>query len=69
MERGLITIFLKRYDDLLKQVYRKILEIYATSINYDPRASVTQLFFQTVQNKLHWATELFYLKYFNILQE
>lgn len=38
-----------------KVFYRKVLEIYATSIDYDPRASVTQLFFQTVQNKLHWA--------------
>ncbi len=38
-----------------KVFYRKVLEIYATSIDYDPQASVTQLFFQTVQNKLHWA--------------
>lgn len=39
-----------------KIFYRKVLEIYATSIDYDPRAEVTQLFFQTVQNKLHWAS-------------
>lgn len=38
-----------------KIFYRKVLEIYATSIDYDPRAEMTQLFFQTVQNKLHWA--------------
>ncbi|MFZ2899631.1 MAG: virulence RhuM family protein [Saprospiraceae bacterium] len=38
-----------------KVFYRKVLEIYATSVDYDPRASVTQQFFQTVQNKLHWA--------------
>ncbi|GAB1416910.1 virulence RhuM family protein [Paludibacter sp.] len=38
-----------------KVFYRKVLEIYATSIDYDPRASFTQKFFQTVQNKLHWA--------------
>jgi hypothetical protein len=38
-----------------KVFYRKVLEIYATSMDYDPRASVTQQFFQTVQNKLHWA--------------
>lgn len=38
-----------------KVFYRKVLEIYATSIDYDPRAEMTQLFFQTVQNKLHWA--------------
>lgn len=38
-----------------KVFYRKVLEIYATSIDYDPRADSTKLFFQTVQNKLHWA--------------
>ncbi len=38
-----------------KVFYRKVLEIYATSIDYDPRANFTQQFFQTVQNKLHWA--------------
>jgi len=38
-----------------KVFYRKVLEIYATSIDYDPRADITQKFFQTVQNKLHWA--------------
>ncbi len=38
-----------------KVFYRKVLEIYATSVDYDPRSETTQLFFQTVQNKLHWA--------------
>lgn len=38
-----------------KVFYRKVLEIYATSIDYDPRTETTQRFFQTVQNKLHWA--------------
>jgi hypothetical protein len=38
-----------------KIFYRKVLEIYATSIDYDPQAKMTQKFFQTVQNKLHWA--------------
>jgi hypothetical protein len=38
-----------------KLFYRKVLEIYATSMDYDARASITQQFFQTVQNKLHWA--------------
>ena len=38
-----------------KLFYRKVLEIYATSIDYDPRTDITQKFFQTVQNKLHWA--------------
>jgi hypothetical protein len=54
------------FDELLERIrdirssekvfYRKVLEIYATSIDYDARASITQQFFQTVQNKLHWAT-------------
>lgn len=38
-----------------KVLYRQILEIYATSIDYDPRASVTQDFFKKVQNKIHYA--------------
>ncbi|MBK9508018.1 MAG: virulence RhuM family protein [Cytophagaceae bacterium] len=38
-----------------KVFYRKVLEIYATSLDYDPRVNMTQQFFQTVQNKLHWA--------------
>jgi hypothetical protein len=35
--------------------YQKVTDIYATSIDYDPQAEMTQLFFQTVQNKMHWA--------------
>jgi len=35
--------------------YQKITDIYATSIDYDPNAEITQTFFKTVQNKLHWA--------------
>ena len=35
--------------------YKKVLEIYATSIDYDPRAETSELFFKTVQNKMHWA--------------
>ena len=38
-----------------KVLYRQVLEIYATSIDYDPRASVSQNFFQKVQNKIHYA--------------
>lgn len=38
-----------------KVFYRQILEIYATSIDYDPRASVSQEFFKKVQNKIHYA--------------
>ncbi len=36
--------------------YRKILEIYALSIDYDPRADATKKFFSTVQNKMHFST-------------
>lgn len=38
-----------------KVLYRQVLEIYATSIDYDPRASVTIDFFKKVQNKIHFA--------------
>ena len=38
-----------------KVLYRQILEIYATSIDYDPRAHVSQDFFKKVQNKIHYA--------------
>jgi len=38
-----------------KQFYKKILEIYATSVDYDPAAEASARFFQTVQNKMHWA--------------
>jgi hypothetical protein len=38
-----------------KVFWRKVLEIYATSIDYDPRTDVSKQFFATVQNKMHWA--------------
>jgi hypothetical protein len=38
-----------------KVFWRKVLEIYATSIDYDPREEASQVFFATVQNKMHWA--------------
>jgi hypothetical protein len=38
-----------------KVFWRKVLEIYATSVDYDPSAEASQLFFATVQNKMHWA--------------
>ena len=38
-----------------KLFYQRIKDIYATSIDYDAKAEVTQTFFATVQNKLHWA--------------
>ena len=55
---GYFEELLERIRDIRsseKVFYRKVLEIYATSIDYDPQASITQQFFQTVQNKLHWA--------------
>ena len=38
-----------------KVFWRKVLEIYATSIDYDPGEEASQVFFATVQNKMHWA--------------
>ncbi|MCJ7583059.1 MAG: virulence RhuM family protein, partial [Candidatus Aminicenantes bacterium] len=38
-----------------KVFWRKVLDIYATSIDYDPQTQTSQLFFATVQNKMHWA--------------
>jgi len=38
-----------------KLFWRKVLDIYATSIDYNPSAEMTQQFFATVQNKMHWA--------------
>jgi len=49
---------LQRIQDIRtseKRFYRKITDIYATSIDYDPTNEMSILFFQTVQNKLHWA--------------
>ena len=54
------------FDELLERIrdirsserrfYQKVLDIYATSVDYDPSAEATQRFFATVQNKMHWAT-------------
>lgn len=38
-----------------KRFYRKITDIYATSIDYDPTLDISIDFFKTVQNKMHWA--------------
>lgn len=53
------------FDELLARIrdirssekvfWRKVLEIYATSIDYDPHAESSVLFFKQVQNKMHWA--------------
>jgi hypothetical protein len=54
------------FDELLERIrnirssekvfYRKVLEIYATSIDYDPNAESAQMFFAAVQNKMHFAS-------------
>ncbi len=38
-----------------KVFWRKVLDIYATSVDYDPQTETSQQFFATVQNKMHWA--------------
>jgi len=54
------------FDELLERIrdirsserrfYQKVLDIYATSVDYAPDADISQQFFATVQNKMHWAT-------------
>ena len=49
---------LRRIQDIRtseKRFYQKITDIYATSIDYDPTQPQSITFFQTVQNKMHWA--------------
>ena len=38
-----------------RNFYQQVTDIYATSVDYDPRAKMTKLFFSTVQNKMHYA--------------
>lgn len=54
------------FDELLARIrdirssekvfWRKVLDIYATSIDYDPKVETSRHFFAVVQNKMHWAT-------------
>lgn len=54
------------FDELLARIrdirssekvfWRKVLDIYATSIDYDPKTEQSIIFFKTVQNKMHWAS-------------
>jgi len=54
------------FDELLARIrdirssekvfWRKILDIYATSIDYNPQVELSLQFFKTIQNKMHWAT-------------
>lgn len=39
-----------------KVMYRQVLDLYATAVDYDPRSEVSVEFFKIVQNKLHFAT-------------
>jgi hypothetical protein len=53
------------FDELLERIrdirsservfWRKVLDIYATSVDYNPSADVSQRFFAVIQNKMHWA--------------
>lgn len=55
---GYFKELLERIRDIRaseKVFYRQILEIYATSIDYDPKADESILFFKKVQNKIHYA--------------
>lgn len=38
-----------------RNFYQQVTDIYATSVDYDPRSKMTRLFFSTVQNKMHYA--------------
>ncbi|HEY4016506.1 MAG TPA: virulence RhuM family protein [Polyangiaceae bacterium] len=54
------------FDELLERIrdiraserrfYQKVLDIYATSVDYQPDAALSEQFFATVQNKMHWAS-------------
>jgi hypothetical protein len=39
-----------------RRFYQKVLDIYAMSVDYTPNTEMSQKFFATVQNKMHWAT-------------
>ena len=54
------------FDELLARIrdirssekvfWRKVLDIYATSIDYDPKSDLSREFFKVIQNKMHWAS-------------
>ena len=55
---GYFRELLERIRDIRaseKVFYRQVLEIYATSVDYDPKAEISIQFFQKVQNKIHYA--------------
>lgn len=58
---GYFKELLERIRDIRaseKVFYRQVLEIYATSIDYDPRAEISIAFFKKVQNKIHYAVHV-----------
>jgi hypothetical protein len=54
------------FDELLARIrdirssekvfWRKVLDVYATSIDYDPKTEQSLMVFKTIQNKMHWAS-------------
>ena len=55
---GYFKELLERIRDIRaseKVFYRQVLEIYATSVDYDPNAEISMMFFKKVQNKMHYA--------------
>ena len=57
---GYFKELLERIRDIRaseKVFYRQVLEIYATSIDYDPKAEISVQFFKKVQNKIHYAIQ------------
>lgn len=55
---GYFKELLERIRDIRaseKVFYRQVLEIYATSVDYDPKAEISIMFFKKVQNKMHYA--------------
>lgn len=55
---GYFKELLERIRDIRaseKVFYRQVLEIYSTSIDYDPKAEISMQFFKKVQNKIHYA--------------
>lgn len=61
------------FDELLARIrdirssekvfWRKVLDIYATSIDYTPTTESSQQFFKVVQNKMHWAAHIYILMF------
>jgi len=65
LKQGKVLFGKDYFDELLERIreiraserrfYQKITDLYATAVDYDAKASITQVFFKTVQNKLEFA--------------